>query len=324
MDQELPIRHVKKIMGSNTVISRFGAVTKRCNYCIIFIPGNPGIIEFYDVFLLKLHQLTGCRVPVIGIAQAGHSPAWEYAEVDTVGEFFTVAEQILHKIEFIQNELPPKTKLLLIGHSVVLKMLENHAISQRLIHAINLFPAIEDLKDTPNGRFWMPVSKYCRLPFALLAFVFSFAPNWFKNALVAWRAKGRPVHEKILKPCHSCVSFSLMNHALYMAATEMDDMKELDESIIAIIHKHESKLTFYYGSADKWAPLSFYERMRNRFSKVDIRLCDCGYPHDFVLDSSEQVAKLCFDILQDRDCLDLILSKRKTIFNVSSSDDEDE
>ena len=180
---------------------------------------------------------------------------------------------------------------------MVLKLLEKHFIFNRLVHAILLFPTIEQLKDSPNGRFWFPVSKYCRLPFALLAFTFSYMPDWFKNLLVAWRAKGRPVNERLIKPCHSCVSFSLMNRALYLAASEMDHLNEIDEGLVAVIQENIKKLTFYYGSSDKWAPISYYQGMVDRFPMADIRLCTAGYPHDFVLDSSEEVAELCYEIL---------------------------
>ena len=246
--------------------------------------------------IIKSHQKVNCTVVILG-----HSPAWEYTNVTEGEDNLNLIDQIDHKIEFIREELPPDQQLILIGHSIgvyiVLKMLEIPFISKRLVHAVCLFPAIEHLKETPNGKFWMPVSKYCRFPLALLALSFSYMPIWFKNMLVAWRAKGRPVHEHLIKPCHSCVSFSLINRALYMAASEMEHLNEMDEQLVAVIQENIKKLTFYYGACDKWAPMSFFKRMVTRFPLADIRLCTSGYPHDFVLDSSEEVAKLCFDIL---------------------------
>ena len=63
-------KQVKTISGSSTVISSLGSVN-RSNLCIVFIPGNPGIIEFYDVFLSKLHKMCDRKVPVYGVAHAG-------------------------------------------------------------------------------------------------------------------------------------------------------------------------------------------------------------------------------------------------------------
>ena len=64
-------REVKTICESSTVISSFGDLKKANKRCIVFVPGNPGIIEFYDVFLTELHKLTNYEVPVYGIAQGG-------------------------------------------------------------------------------------------------------------------------------------------------------------------------------------------------------------------------------------------------------------
>ena len=36
---------------------------------ILFIPGNPGIIEFYDSFLEQLFEF--CRIPLFGVSYAG-------------------------------------------------------------------------------------------------------------------------------------------------------------------------------------------------------------------------------------------------------------
>jgi len=36
---------------------------------IVFIPGNPGIIEFYDSFLQQLYE--NCGIPIFGVSYAG-------------------------------------------------------------------------------------------------------------------------------------------------------------------------------------------------------------------------------------------------------------
>ena len=38
---------------------------------IVVIPGNPGIIDFYDVYLESLFRASGCKVPVYGVEHAG-------------------------------------------------------------------------------------------------------------------------------------------------------------------------------------------------------------------------------------------------------------
>ena len=63
-------KEVKIISGSSTVISSIGTVDKS-DTCIVFIPGNPGIIEFYDVFLSALYKMCRSKISIVGVAHAG-------------------------------------------------------------------------------------------------------------------------------------------------------------------------------------------------------------------------------------------------------------
>ena len=71
-DKNAVKRSVKNVMGIPTVVSSLGNLSDN-NVCVIFIPGNPGVIEFYDVFLERLYERSAKRLPVIGIAQGGET-----------------------------------------------------------------------------------------------------------------------------------------------------------------------------------------------------------------------------------------------------------
>ena len=238
----------------------------------------------------------------------GHSPVWEYQRHTPVGQFKkanckTLKEQIEHKIAFIDEFVPRDKQLVLIGHSVgaymALKMLENRRIERRVCRCILLFPTIENIRNTPNGHFWDPVSYYLRHPFALTAWLLSFTPFWLRKMLVDWRTswKGRDTHPHLVDAFMHCVSYTLMNNALYLAASEMEHINEMDDSLVETIQRNTKKLTFYYGADDRWAPVDFYKEMKERFPEGDIRLCGHGFPHDFVVDSSEAVAGLVWDMI---------------------------
>lgn len=59
------------------------------------------------------------------------------------------------------------------------------------------------------------------------------------------------------------------------------------------------QLTFYYGAADAWCPVQYYEEMKTEFPEGDIRLCEKGIRHAFVLEASKEVAEMVVDWLQD-------------------------
>lgn len=65
-------KNVVNVMGIPTVVACIGEISNS-DACGILIPGNPGIIEFYDVFLTKLYEDFGPKLPIIGLAQAGNS-----------------------------------------------------------------------------------------------------------------------------------------------------------------------------------------------------------------------------------------------------------
>lgn len=212
-------------------------------------------------------------------------------------------DQIEHKVAFVDEFVPKDKKLVLIGHSVgaymALKMLEYKRVERRVCKTILLFPTIENISKTPNGYFWDPVSYYLRHPFALTAWVLSFMPFWLRKKLIDWRTtwKGREAHPALIDAFMHCVSYTLMNNALYLAANEMVHINELDEKLVETIQRNISMITFYYGADDKWAPVDFYQAMKDRFPEGDIRLCERGFPHDFVVDTSEDVACLVWDMI---------------------------
>lgn len=219
----------------------------------------------------------------------------------------TVDEQVEHKISFVNEFVPSDKHVVLIGHSVgaymVLKMLESKRVERMVCRSILLFPTIENIRNTPNGYFWDPVSYYLRHPFALTAWLLSFCPFWLRKKLIDWRTswKGRDAHPHLIDAFMHCVSYTLMNNALYLAANEMEHINELDDSVVEAIQRNIDKVTFYYGVDDRWAPVDFYKAMRERFPDGDIRLCGNGFPHDFVVDSSEGVACLVWDMISHLD-----------------------
>eukprot|EP00795_Rhopilema_esculentum_P008281 gene8281-14239_t len=300
-------RSVEDVCNSPTLVSQIGK-NSHSKFCVVVVTGNPGMIEFYEVFMLQLHKASKCHLEVVGISQAGHSPVWKYAKDDSAQSYKkadckNLKYQIEHKIAFVDEYVPKDKQLILIGHSIgayiVLKMLENRRIEQRACKTVLLFPTIENLKYTPNGNFWDPVSFYFRHPFALTAWLLSFTPLWMRKMLVDWRTswKGRDTHPQLVDAFMQCVSYTLMNNALYMAASEMKHVNEVDENMAQIIDRNINKITFYYGVDDKWAPVHFYDSMKKRFPNGDIRLCEHGFEHDFVVDSSEDVAGLVWDMI---------------------------
>ena len=56
------------VMGSQTIVSSIGNY-KDNDLVLVFIPGNPGIIDFYDIYFEELYKLL--QIPIVGISHGG-------------------------------------------------------------------------------------------------------------------------------------------------------------------------------------------------------------------------------------------------------------
>ena len=68
------IKQVQTINGIPSLISKIHAQNfdiSKCTKAVVLIPGNPGIIRFYDPFLESLYKLSDGELPVFGIQHAG-------------------------------------------------------------------------------------------------------------------------------------------------------------------------------------------------------------------------------------------------------------
>lgn len=52
------------------------------------------------------------------------------------------------------------------------------------------------------------------------------------------------------------------------------------------------QIIFYYGATDHWCPVCYYYDIRKDFPHGDLRLCERGFRHAFVLDAGSDVAKI--------------------------------
>ena len=63
-------KSVENVANSPTLVFHIGRES-HSEYCAVMVTGNPGMIEFYEVFMLQLHKASSCHLEVVGISQAG-------------------------------------------------------------------------------------------------------------------------------------------------------------------------------------------------------------------------------------------------------------
>ncbi|KPP76225.1 hypothetical protein Z043_104450, partial [Scleropages formosus] len=124
----------------------------------------------------------------------------DVAPVQT-GDVFGLQGQIEHKLAFLREHVPRDTRLVLIGHSIgcyiILDMMKREPRLQvrvssweQVLKSVLLFPTIERMAATPQGRLMTPV--LCRLRYAtyLPVFLLSLLPLGLKTSIVKFALRG--------------------------------------------------------------------------------------------------------------------------------------
>ncbi|GJQ71987.1 hypothetical protein Trydic_g3091 [Trypoxylus dichotomus] len=122
---------------------------------ILFIPGNPGVTAFYEIFLATIYEKV--RTPVWIVGHSGHEKPTnpeDYSIPDPKEHRnkFDLDTQIKNKMLFIEKYIPMDVKIHLVGHSVgtytILHLLEHENIKQRVTNVeMKLLDAIVKFVD---------------------------------------------------------------------------------------------------------------------------------------------------------------------------------
>lgn len=88
----------------------------------------------------------------------------------------------------------------------------------------------------------------------------------------------------------------VMEKSLYLTNESNETFQEMDENLII---ENSELLLLYYGMNDGWVPLDYYKEMKNRISTIDARLDLHGMEHNFQFKSSETMAYVVKDMINE-------------------------
>ncbi|XP_056670965.1 lipid droplet-associated hydrolase [Monodelphis domestica] len=320
MDEDVPVQEeFLACRGAETQVLKFGPWTDLLRpgsqgspkLLVLVVAGNPGIPAFYLSFAKALYLTLDKHHPVWVVSHAGHVMAPRGVEVTeespedpgpgTTDDVFGLEGQVEHKLAFLRRYVPGSLKLVLIGHSIgayILLEMMKRAPQLPVLRAFLLFPTIERMAKSPNGRVVTPL--LCWLRYALYVPLFiglSLVPVRFKAMLASMFLQNVDMENSVLARLMNSLNMSCVANAMYLGSQEMRTVLERDNPTI---QKHLKKLTFYYGASDLWCPVQYYEDIKKDFPSGDIRLCQKGIHHAFVtsLSSSQEMAAMIRDWLQ--------------------------
>lgn len=224
---------------------------------VILIPGNPGLVDFYDDFIHNMFQNLSSKnlsTQIICVGHVGHSLTISNSDLRYFKNFNVVAEQdgyanLQDQIQYHQDFVErigglvdlEKTKVVLIGHSVgahiAAKVLEKHP--KIVHHMYGLFPTLSEIGNTGNGKSMAPMFWPISLPIihCLQLFLSLILPRGLLLCLVSFITTiGKPRSNRTVlstdnlnKATQLVINANTTAAALIMARWEMKEILEIDE-----------------------------------------------------------------------------------------------
>ncbi|GFQ78591.1 lipid droplet-associated hydrolase [Trichonephila clavata] len=264
-------------------------------FLILFIPGNPGALEYYIEFIKALYEGLQRAIPIWGISHAGHvspPPGCTVPKLQDNENLYSLEGQIHHKMAFINTYVPRDRRVILIGHSIgcyiVLELLKRLPHIQ-VIRCFLLFPTIERMSTSPQGQWVWPMLTYLRLPALISVYALSYLSPQMQCRLLEWYFKDRSVPECVLNASLNLFQLDCAKLCMHLARDELENVTTLD---VDNIRENLSRITFYYGANDNWCPYSYYQDLKEIFPQGDIRLDKNNFEHAFVLENSKEMGAL--------------------------------
>ena len=275
---------------------------------IVIIPGNPGMGHFYVPFASKLFELGQGKFDVSVISHAGHSPGhYKDAKMHTSStsqdlhsestDWYTLQDQVSHKLAFIRDEASNRESLILIGHSIgcwmVLNMM-HQLLPPQISKIFLLFPTVEKMAESPNGSsFRSMVWNSLRIPFTGLVWVASnFIPDFMKSFILNRYFHTTPINHLafVTQGAKNIDEKSVYN----ITKMTKQEMEEVVHPPLDVIDANIDKIVFYYGVDDSWNVDSCYRDMATRYPGKEVHLCPPSFPHAFVECVSNEIAEMVY------------------------------
>lgn len=299
------------VLGIPTKILTIGeCLSGKPQELILIIPGNPGLGGYYKEFMQSLYQNLAERTSIWCISHAGHYSTPDLIALKGNEHRFDLNGQILHKLAFIREHVPPHCKITFVGHSIGCKIimdLMNHldsgnngnnskcstlaavpnfnSSSREVQQSYFLFPTISWMRVSPAGkRVWILVA-YLAAIVSFLAFLLDLLPSQLKRTIVSVLRYGD-------SPCCKettvdLIKGNVIRNVLHMAHMELLQVTEPD---IETLTRFADRIRFYNSASDPWCPLSYVDELKQNVPGIQVEVSDSGIPHAFVLNRANDVA----------------------------------
>ncbi|CAE6488018.1 unnamed protein product [Rhizoctonia solani] len=275
---------------------------------LLFIPGNPGLVEFYTEFLEHLHHTfnnAGTRLAMLIRGHVGHAPSLPTENSSWTVGLDSQVTSVIELYDLARDFYGSSTKIILAGHSVggwiVTQVM--HARPNTASGALLLFPTVSNIASTPNGQklSWLlcrPIPTIISGLYRLLTFL----PLSVVPYALSYLSKFNDYPLNQLDVIKSLVtSPHVVNSTLTMAYDEMQTIGSLgsvSSTVQATCERERSSIYACFAAKDEWVGDEI-SSVRAMLDEQRVIVRDDDVPHEFCIRHSIPVAETCAEWIKE-------------------------
>lgn len=197
------------------------------------------------------------------------------------------------QVTFIERYIPDDVKIYLLGHSVgcytILYLLEYPTIKRRVIKSYLLFPTIEYVGDSWNGKVMTRVIKPIVPIIIFLSWIYTVLPACVQKLLLYIVCKTLSFEMHHFDAIIDFVDPYVLTNVFHMAYDQLKDVRERPNEKLK---KNLENIRLYYGKMDGWVPNSVPNQIKSDIPELNMEVCPKGICHTFVIWQSKQMGEI--------------------------------
>lgn len=252
---------------------------------LVFFPGNPGIVQFYEDFC---RYLADRKFDVLVMGYAGHSLIdLNHRRCFALQDQLDIADCFLSVVLSRAAQVKYGAQVYLGGHSIGAYVAVDMAARYPSVKkCYGLCPAISHIAKAPKGRILSYFQNFFLYQLAcFFATILTYLPYRFRLALVQ---KAEPnLAPQLTDLLSRYLNRSCLENILHMGVSEMRMVTEPDAALLRHVQK---KLVLYYVKQDHWVPLEFAKEVQDICNDLGaVVVEDAVVPHAWCLKHSATV-----------------------------------
>lgn len=277
-----------------------------------YIPGNPGLSEYYREYLTEMHR----KAPGLEYVVLNHLGCDPNAITPgTVGDrTYTLEEQVRHKIEFLRQYVSQPRQVFILGHSVgswiaqrvAAAFLKDPTVQVRFLGLMT--PTIKDIAASERGQWLLWISEKLG-PTAVTIGTRFLQSLYYTMPLGAYRAVVRSIMPRGVSEhtINTTVSMlqrpAILRQIMVMGYEEMASIgPDLEPSEITGLWSSTLKMWVFFVQHDHWVhndTRSFLIDNLGHLPNVETEIAvDPSIVHAYCVAFSRPVADHTIDVLQ--------------------------